>query len=42
MPDSSKKIFDILGLEIANINDLKSIDNKEFLLKKPENLFNRI
>jgi methionyl-tRNA synthetase len=42
MPDSSEKIFKTLGLEIFNLKDLETIEGKEFLLKKPENLFNRI
>ncbi|MFA5230516.1 MAG: hypothetical protein WC422_03950 [Candidatus Paceibacterota bacterium] len=42
MPDSSKKIFDMLGLEVKTLNDLSLINGKEFVLKKPENLFNRI
>jgi methionyl-tRNA synthetase len=42
MPDSSKKIFDMLGIEIKTLNDLSLINNKGFVLKKPENLFNHI
>ncbi len=42
MPDSSSKIFDTLGIEAKNLKDLESINGREFNLKKPENLFNRI
>jgi len=42
LPESSEKIFDTLGIEAKNLKDLKSIDGREFNLKKPENLFNRI
>jgi methionyl-tRNA synthetase len=42
MPVSSETIFKTLGLEISNLKDLETITGKEFTLKKPENLFNRI
>jgi hypothetical protein len=42
MPDSSKKVFDALNLDMKFLSDADNIKEKEISFKKPDNLFNRI